>query len=447
MDKEYLIRQNPMRAMLVLAFPMIVGNLFQQFYNMVDSVIVGRYVGEEALAAVGASYALTYVFISIATGGGIGASVLTGRAFGRRDYDRMKRSISTALLSFLILSIVLGVFGLLASERIMTWLQTPDNIMEDAQTYLNIYFLGLPFLFMYNVLASMFNALGRSRIPLYLLIFSSVLNVILDIVMVRVFGLGVAGVAWATLIAQGVSALTSFGIFLKELKSYPSTTKLPCFDTAELSNMVRIALPSIFQQSTVSIGLMLVQSSVNVFGSEMLAGYSAGTRIESLCLVPMLAMGNAMSAYTAQNIGAGQFDRVKEGYRTAVKIIGCFAILIAAVTIPLAEPIISLFLEEDGTELALATGMARTQFVGWFYFFAGLKMTTDGLLRGSGDMTMFTVANLANLTLRVSFTKIMTPIFGIAMTWVAVPLGWFINFVISFFEFRTGKWRKKNEKI
>ncbi|MBR7147298.1 MAG: MATE family efflux transporter, partial [Firmicutes bacterium] len=258
--------------------------------------------------------------------------------------------------------------------------------------------------------------------------------------------LGVAGVAWATLISQGISALTSFGIFLRELKSYPSTAKLPCFDTTELSNMVRIALPSIFQQSTVSIGLMLVQSSVNVFGSEMLAGYSAGTRIESLCLVPMLAMGNAMSAYTAQNIGAGQFDRVKEGYRTAVKIIGCFAILIAAVTIPLAEPIISLFLEEDGTELALATGVARTQFVGWFYFFAGLKMTTDGLLRGSGDMTMFTVANLANLTLRVSFTKIMTPIFGIAMTWVAVPLGWFINFVISFLEFRTGKWRKKNEK-
>ncbi|MBR5000854.1 MAG: MATE family efflux transporter, partial [Firmicutes bacterium] len=184
MDKEYLIRQNPMRAMWVLAFPMIVGNLFQQFYNMVDSIIVGRYVGEDALAAVGASYALTYVFISIATGGGIGASVLTGRAFGRRDYDKMKRAISTSLLSFLGLSILLGAFGLLTSEWIMTWLQTPENIMEEAQTYLNIYFLGLPFLFMYNVLSSQFNALGRSRIPLYLLIFSSVLNVILDIYMV-----------------------------------------------------------------------------------------------------------------------------------------------------------------------------------------------------------------------------------------------------------------------
>ena len=300
---------------------------------------------------------------------------------------------------------------------------------------------------MYNVLSSQFNALGRSRIPLYLLIFSSVLNVILDIWMVRVLGLGVAGVAWATLIAQGVSAVTSFVLFLKELKSYPSSVNRPCYDVNELKTMTRIALPSIFQQSTVSIGLMLVQSSVNMFGSEMLAGYSAGTRIESLCLVPMLAMGNAMSAYTAQNIGAGQFDRVKEGYRTAVKMIGGFALLIALITIPFAEPIIALFLEEDGTALALQTEVARCQFVGWFYFFAGLKMTTDGLLRGSGDMTMFTVANLANLTFRVTFTKIMTPLFGIAMTWVAVPLGWFINFVVSFCEYRTGKWRKKNEKI
>ena len=259
MEKEYLIRQNPLRAILILAFPMIVGNLFQQFYTMADSVIVGRFVGEDALAAVGASYALTNVFISIATGGGIGASVITGRAFGRRDYDRMKRSISTALLSFLALSLLLGTFGLLFSTTIMEWLKTPDNIMEEASTYLGIYFMGLPFLFMYNVLASMFNALGRSRIPLYLLIFSSVLNIGLDVFLVRQLHMGVAGVAWATLIAQGVSALTSFTIFRRELKEYPSEIKLPCFDGAELMNMTRSALPSILQQSTVSIGLMLVQ--------------------------------------------------------------------------------------------------------------------------------------------------------------------------------------------
>ena len=446
MEKEYLIRQNPLRAILILAFPMIVGNLFQQFYTMADSVIVGRFVGEDALAAVGASYALTNVFISIATGGGIGASVITGRAFGRRDYDRMKRSISTALLSFLALSLLLGTFGLLFSTTIMEWLKTPDNIMEEASTYLGIYFMGLPFLFMYNVLASMFNALGRSRIPLYLLIFSSVLNIGLDVFLVRQLHMGVAGVAWATLIAQGVSALTSFTIFCRELKGYPSEIKLPCFDGAELMNMTRIALPSILQQSTVSIGLMLVQSAVNSFGSEMLAGYSAATRVESLCIVPMAAMGNAMSAYAAQNVGAGRFDRVKQGYHTCYGIVFAFAVVICLITVPFARPIISLFLNEEGTALALQTGMARVHFMGWFYMMIGLKMITDGLLRGCGDMVMFTVANLANLGFRVAFTMILTPIFGISMTWVAVPLGWIINYLISYAEYRTGKWRTKNQK-
>ena len=179
MEKEYLIREKPLKALLLFAFPMIIGNLFQQFYTMVDSVVVGRFVSENALAAVGASYSLTNVFISIAIGGGVGASVLVSRYFGARDYRRMKTSVSTALLSFLVVSLVLGGIGLLLGDQIMEVLNTPENIMEDAVTYLNIYFMGLPFLFMYNVLSAMFNALGKSRIPLYLLIFSSVFNVVL----------------------------------------------------------------------------------------------------------------------------------------------------------------------------------------------------------------------------------------------------------------------------
>ena len=181
MEKEYLIHKRPVSALLIFALPMMLGNFFQQAYTMADSVIVGRFVGEGALAAVGASYSLTNVFISIAIGGGVGASVITAQTFGRRDYPRMKRSVSTALLSFLAISIVLGGVGLLFSKQIMVLLRTPSDVLSDAVTYLNIYFLGLPFLFMYNVLSSMFNALGRSRIPLYLLIFSSVLNVALDI--------------------------------------------------------------------------------------------------------------------------------------------------------------------------------------------------------------------------------------------------------------------------
>ena len=270
---------------------MIVGNLFQQFYTMADSMIVGRFVGEDALAAVGASYSLTTVFISIAIGGGVGASVLTSQHFGARQYERMRTSIDTALLSFLALSLTLAGIGLGFGTQILQLLNTPENIMADATTYLQIYFLGLPFLFMYNVLSSVFNSLGKSRIPLYLLIFSSVLNIVLDYVLVRYGHLGVAGVAWATLIAQGLSALLSFLILLRQLREYRPAGSVVCFEGAELGRMARVALPSILQQSTVSIGMMLVQSVVNGFGSQVLAGYTAASRLESFCIVPMAAMG------------------------------------------------------------------------------------------------------------------------------------------------------------
>ena len=440
-EKEYLIHKPPVSALLIFALPMMLGNFFQQAYTMADSVIVGRFVGEDALAAVGASYSLTNVFISIAIGGGVGASVITSQTFGRRDYPRMKRSVSTALLAFLAISIALGGVGLLFSRQIMVLLNTPQNILADATTYLNIYFIGLPFLFMYNVLSSMFNALGKSRIPLYLLIFSSLLNIGLDIWMVGPLKMGVAGAAWATLIAQGISAVLSFCIFLRELKTYPGKLEGRFFDLRELQNMGRVALPSILQQSTVSIGMMLVQSVVNSFGSQMLAGYSAAMRIESICIVPMSAMGNAISSYTAQNIGAGKEDRVKSGYRVSYGIIFAIAAAICLVVQLLARPLISLFLEAPSAA-AFDTGIACVRFMGWFYVLIGLKMISDGVLRGAGDMTMFTVANLVNLGLRVILAVTLAPRFGIQFVWMAVPAGWLINYLISFFEYRTGKWKK-----
>ena len=442
MEKEYLLRERPLRALFLFALPMIVGNLFQQFYTMADSMVVGRYVSENALAAVGASYSLTNVFICVAIGGGAGASVLTSRYFGAREYDRMKGSISTALLSFLAVSLVLAALGLSLGREFMILLKTPEDILNMAVEYLNIYFCGLPFLFMYNVLSSMFNALGRSRIPLYLLIFSSVFNIVLDIWMVRSLHLGIAGVAWATLIAQGISALVSFLIFLRELKSYPGTPKKLC-SPGELSSMCRVALPSIFQQSTVSIGMMLVQSVVNSFGPQMLAGFSAGMRVESLCIVPMAALGNAMSSYTAQNLGSRQTGRVREGYHAAHRLTAFFAVFLCLSLEFFHAPIIASFLGSDGTSLALETGSSYLRFIGFFFALIGLKMSTDGLLRGAADMKLFTLANLANLSLRVIFAVTMAPRFGIAMVWYAVPLGWLVNFLISFWEYRTGKWERK----
>ena len=440
MKKEYLITEKPWKALLLFALPMIIGNLFQQFYTMVDSIVVGRFVSENALAAVGASYALTTVFISVAIGGGVGASVITSRYFGARGYEKMKLSIRTALTVFLVLSLVLGGGGLLFGKQIMIALRTPADVLGDATVYLKIYFLGLPFLFMYNILSAMFNALGRSEIPLYLLIFSSLFNIVLDIFFVKQLAMGGAGVAWATLIAQGISAVFSFLILLREMKGYEVEGKLALFDKEEFFSMARVALPSILQQSTISIGMMLVQSVVNSFGAQVLAGFSAGMRVESICIVPMAAMGNVMSAYAAQNIGAGRLDRVKRGYHTGYGIVAAFAVLLCLILELIYRPLILLFLGEEASAAAYHTGAGYLQFIGWFFVLIGMKMITDGLLRGAGDMAMFTVANMVNLGIRVFASMIFAPKFGVEVVWIVVPIGWAANYVISLLEYRTGKW-------
>lgn len=441
MQNDYLITQKPLKALIFFSLPMIIGNLFQQAYTMADSAIVGRLVGENALAAVGAAYSLTNIFICIAIGGGIGASVIVSQYFGQGNYGKLKKAIYTALLSFLVISTLLGGFGLMFSKNIMRALNTPAEVLDMAVTYLKIYFLGLPFLFMYNVLSSMFNALGKSRIPLYFLIFSSVFNIILDWIFVADFHLDVAGVAWATLIAQGVSVVGSFTVLLKVLGKLEGNAD-GIFAPEELLPMTRIALPSILQQSTVSIGMMLVQSVVNSFGAEALAGFSAGMRIESICIVPMAAIGNAISSYTAQNIGARQLKRVSKGYVQANKMVVFFAVLICIVLEFFPAELIHIFLGAGGSDTALATGKEYLVFMGFFFGMIGFKMAVDGVLRGAGDMKMFTVANLVNLSIRVIMAMTLAPRFGIAFVWYAVPIGWTANFVISYLEYRTGKWKQ-----
>ena len=441
MNHDYLIRKNPLQALILFSLPIILGNLFQQLYTMVDSAIVGRYVSEAALAAVGACTSLTNVFICVAVGGGMGASVIVSRYFGAKEYNRMKLAILTALITFLGVSVLLGIVGLLFSRQIMVLLQTPDDVIDMAAEYLRIYFLGLPFLFMYNIFSSMFNALGKSRIPLIFLIFSSVTNVILDVVFVTQFHMGVSGVAWATLIAQGISVLLSGTVFLRQL-SEMNCGSTALYSPGELKIMTRVALPSILQQSTVTIGMMLVQSVVNSFGSQALAGFSAAMRIEAVCVVPMSGIGNAMSSYTAQNMGAGQTDRVVRGYR-----IGNGMVIFCAATICLIlecfnQPLIELFLGSEATAAALSTGQSYLRFMGWFFCLIGFKMAVDGVLRGSGDVKMFTIANLVNLSIRVLFAVTLAPHYGIAMIWYAVPIGWFANWIISFSAYRTGKWKR-----
>lgn len=438
-----LIHGKPGRSMFFFALPMIIGNLFQQFYNMADSVIVGNYVGEDALAAVGASYSFTTVFIMIAIGGGIGASVLVSQYYGAGKYKEMKTAVYTFLIAFGVCSILLALLGFLLNPTILHALKTPDNIFADAVLYLQIYFTGLPFMFMYNVLSANFNALGKSNIPLFLLIFSSVLNVGLDLWMVLGFGLGVAGVAIATVIAQGLSSILSFGILMRLLKNYASEDAEK-FNFEMFVSGIRIAVPSIIQQSIVSIGMLLTQSAVNRFGSSAVAGYSAGIRLESVCIVPMIAAGNAMSTFTAQNLGAGQADRIEEGYRAAFRIILGFMVVLIFLSQFFYSPIVSLFVKQADSPEAFSTGTAYFRFVGWFFEFLGFKAVMDGILRGSGDVKVYMAANLINLGIRVLVAQLLSPVFGIQFVWYAVPLGWIVNFLISYFWFRTGNWKRKN---
>lgn len=484
MKSDYLTSKPPFYALFVFSLPIIIGNLFQQLYTMVDSAVVGRFVGEQALAAVGASYSLTVVFICVAIGGGVGSSVIVSKYFGARNFSAMKTAVSTAFLTFLGISIFLGAVGIVINRPLLVALKTPSDALDLALIYLRIYFLGLPFLFMYNVISSMFNALGKSRIPLVFLIFSSVLNVALDFVFVAVFKTGVAGAAWATLIAQGLSCVLSFAVFMNTLGKFKDSEdgfvaaergnsacgensvekaspfcggkiggggagrferKFRFFDGRELASMAKIAIPSILQQSTVSIGMMLVQSVVNSFGSEALAGYSAFSRIASIAIVPMAALNNSMSSYTAQNIGAGKPERVVKGYHAANLMVAFFAVALCVCIEFFYRPLISLFIGTGGSETALRTGQAALRFEGFFYCWIGFKMACDGLLRGAGDMKVFTLANLINLSIRVVVSVVCAPRFGIEWVWYSVPMGWFMNFVISFAEYRTGKWKRGME--
>ena len=439
-NDEYLITDTPLKALTVFAMPMILGSFFQQIYNMADSVIVGQFVGSSALAAVGACAALTNVFICVALGAGVGAGVLVSRYFGAREYGKMKTIMSTSLFSFLILSIVLGIFGFCFSRSMMRVLQTPGDILNDAVLYLQVYFAGFPFLFMYNILSNMFTSIGESKIPLGLLIFSSILNILMDLWMVAGLGLGVFGAALATLMAQGISAVFSLFLFLSRMRRYKS--RFDWFDRQELYSMLQIAVPSVLQQSTVSIGMMIVQAVVNPFGTQALAGYSATMRVENVFSLIFVSIGNAVSPYVSQNLGAKKIERIKKGYHAALVLDVCFAVLAFIVIETLHTQISSLFLGKDGTALAYQVSEGYMKWLGYFFIFMGIKMATDGVLRGLGIMRPFLIANMVNLAIRLSVALICAPRFGIVFVWLAVPAGWFANFLISYAALRRS-WPKR----
>ncbi len=437
---------DPAKGLIIFAIPMILGNLFQQLYNIIDTIIVGNFVGEEALAAVGASTSLAFLFIALATGMSIGSSVVISRFFGGKQLDKMKTAIYTIIFTTLALSVVLTIVGLLFNKSILKIMNTPDNIFDDASTYLGIYFLGLVFLFMYNTFNAIFNALGKSTIPLIFLLFSSGVNVVLDLLFVARFNMGVAGAAYATLIAQGISAVLSFIVLMINLSKI-HTDKFKLFDFNILGSIAYIAIPSTIQQSIVSFGLIFVQSLVNTFGSTVMAGYTAATKVDSIAIMPMIAVGNAMSTFTAQNIGANKLDRIKTGYKAALLLTTIVSITVTLLLFIFGEVLIGAFVDSTSSQAVIDVGTNYLRVVSIFYIIMGTMNSTNGILRGAGDIKWFMTSTLFNFFTRVAFAYLLAYIFKVPETiWYTIPIGWAVGLIISFTRYKSNKWKSSIKK-
>ena len=441
-----LTEGKPGKVLWQFAMPMFVCVIFQQLYNIADSIIVGNFAreGEEALAAVGASYPITMIFMAIAMGCNVGCAVVISQYFGAKKYKEMKTAVSTTLIASLVLSAGLTLFGLLFSRLMLKMIRTPENIFVDSDVYLKIYIGGFVFLFLYNVVTGIFTSLGDSKTPLYFLIGSSLSNILLDWVFVAVFHWDVAGVAWATFICQGVACILALLTLQKRLKEVQCDERPDTFSMDMLKKVAIFAIPSVLQQSFVSVGNIFIQSLVNGFGSPVIAGYSAAIKINTFAVTCFGTLGNAVSSFTAQNIGAGNNDRAKKGLRAGLVMGLLIAVPFFLFCFFKGDFLIQLFMSEESA-MALDTGMKFLNIVAPFYFVVCLKLVTDGLRRGSGAMASFMIATFSDLILRVALGYILSVPFGSTGIWMSWPVGWAIGTALSLAFYAKGVWKVKEK--
>ncbi|MFA9463215.1 MAG: MATE family efflux transporter [Velocimicrobium sp.] len=432
---------NPSNILWKFTIPLFLSVVFQQLYSIVDSVVAGRFASTSALAAVGASYPITMIYIAIATGTNIGCSVIISQLFGQKKFTTMKTAINTSLIATLVLSVLLTIFGILTCNPFIRLLGTPTNIFSDSALYLRIYMFGLFFLFLYNICNGIFTALGDSKTPLFFLIISSIGNIILDLLFVITFHMGVSGVAWATFIAQGVSSLLAIFVLLKRITQIKSSGKPHAFSGKMLKKISLIAIPSILQQSFVSVGNLFIQSLVNGFGSDVIAGYSAAIKLNTFTLTSIATIGNGLSSFSAQNIGAGKNDRVKEGFRAGIKMVLIISLVFTFCYFVFRAFFIQIFLESGAID-ALFTGTNFLKIVSPFYVVVGIKLTADAVIRGGGAMKEFMISTFSDLILRVILAFILVIPFGSTGIWLSWPLGWIVGALLSYYFYKKGVWKQ-----
>lgn len=441
MNKDLTVGK-PETVLWKFCMPLFGSIIFQQLYNIADSFVAGKFIGENALAAVGESYGITMIFIAFAFGCNIGCSVIVSQLFGAKDYNRMKTAVYTTLIASAMLCIFLMLVGILSCSWLLHITNTPEEIFEDSKLYLDIYIWGFPFLLFYNVATGFFSALGDSKTPFIFLAISSTSNVAVDIWFVAVFHMGVAGVAWATFLCQGISCVLAVVVVFRRLSKIKTEGKIQVFSNELFRKIAVIAIPSILQQSFISVGNIIIQGVINGFGSSVMAGYSAAVKLNNLVITSFTTLGNGISNYTAQNLGAGIPKRVKSGFKAGVKMVWIICIPIVALYLVASNGLIEAFMDEP-SELVLLSGVQFLKIVSPFYFVISVKLVADGILRGAGMMNQFMIATFTDLVLRVVLAILLSMQFGYIGIWLSWPIGWGIATVLSVWFYRNGAWKEK----
>lgn len=441
-----MTKGNPNKLILKFALPMIIGNIFQQIYNVVDTIIVGKFVGIDALAAVGSSFAIISFITSIIIGLNMGSGIIFSQYYGGNEVKKLKNTLFTSFLFIGAVTIILMVISLGFIDEILRLFNMPENLILDSKSYLIIIILGLFFTFVYNWGTSLLRAIGDSKRPLYFLIIAAIVNIVLDLVFVLLFNLGVRGVAIATIIAQGISAVLSIIYVLKKVSFIKFKKEDLKFNKSTFNLVAKYSILTSIQQSIMNFGILIVQGLVNTFGATVMAAFAAGAKIDSIAYMPVQDFGNAFATYVAQNKGADNKERIKEGVISAIKTIIIFCIITSSLILIFSKNIMLLFV--DKTELdVINLGVEYISVVAVFYVLIGFLFMFYGLYRGLGRLRMSIILTVISLGTRVVLAYILseTPL-GASGIWWSIPIGWLLADIVGFRVYFKDIWAKNYNK-
>ncbi|WP_372751273.1 MATE family efflux transporter [Labilibaculum sp.] len=433
---------NEARLILNFTLPMLLGNVFQQLYNIVDSIIVGKVLGKEALASVGASFPIIFTLIALLIGIGSGFSIVIAQFYGAKDLLKVKRAVDTMYLFLFGAGIGVSILGILFSKDLFLLLQLPEELIPHATSYLNVYLSGMIMFFGFSGTSSILRGLGDSKTPLYFMILASLFNILFDILFVMVFKWGISGAAWATVIAQG-GAFVSGIIYLNRnhyiLKF--SLFKL-VFDKDLFLTSLKIGIPSGLQHTFVALGMMALLGIVNTFGTDVIAAYTAAGRIDSLAMMPAMNFSQAVAAFVGQNLGANKIERVRRGFKATFILSNSFCLLMTAVIILFGSNLMKLFTTDLNV---IAIGEKYLIIVSSFYLLFSTMFTTNGVLRGAGDTLIPMFITLFSLwIIRIPGAYLLSSKLGEIGIWWSIPTGWSMGMILSYLYYRTGKWKSKS---